>query len=114
MTWVHKDGKQQEATAYDGQTLLEAAVEHGVVIEAACAGSCACSTCHVYLDETTYDALPEPSDAELDMLDLAFMPEPTSRLACQVKLTASHKGLTARLPVATRNFAVDGYVATPH
>jgi 2Fe-2S ferredoxin len=31
-----------------------------------------------------YQALPEPSEAELDMLDLAFEVESTSRLACQV------------------------------
>lgn len=31
----------------------------------------ACSTCHVILEEDVYDALPEPSETELDMLDLA-------------------------------------------
>jgi len=38
----------------------------------ACEGSLACSTCHVYLDEQSYNKLPEPSDDENDMLDLAF------------------------------------------
>ena len=114
MTFVHADGKTQEATAYVGQTLLEAAAEAGIIIEAACGGSCACSTCHMYIDEPTYEAMPEPSDAELDMLDLAFFPEPTSRLACQVQVTKRLSGMTARIPKATRNMAVDGYVATPH
>lgn len=39
----------------------------------ACEGSLACSTCHVIVeDQEQYDALPEPSDDENDMLDLAF------------------------------------------
>lgn len=113
-TIEHADGKPQEVTGYEGQTLLEAALEAGFVIEAACGGSCACSTCHMYLDQATYDAIPEPSDNELDMLDLAFHPQPTSRLSCQVKLTNCMGGMTASLPKATRNMAVDGYVAKPH
>lgn len=38
----------------------------------ACEGSIACSTCHVVLSNEMYDTLPEPSDEENDMLDLAF------------------------------------------
>lgn len=38
----------------------------------ACERSCACSTCHVILDPDVYDTLPEPTDEENDMLDLAF------------------------------------------
>lgn len=38
----------------------------------ACERSCACSTCHVILSPEIYDTLPEPTDEENDMLDLAF------------------------------------------
>jgi hypothetical protein len=38
----------------------------------ACEGSISCSTCHVIVDPENYDKLPEPSDDENDMLDLAF------------------------------------------
>ena len=112
--WKKPDGTTNEVTAYEGQNLLDIAVEHDVAVEAACAGSCACSTCHVYLDQKSYDALEEPSDAEYDMLDMAFLPEPTSRLGCQCSLTQANDGLEATLPKATRNFAVDGFVAMPH
>lgn len=37
----------------------------------ACEGSTACSTCHVILDETVYKSLPEPTEEEDDMLDMA-------------------------------------------
>jgi hypothetical protein len=43
-----------------------------LVLAGACEGSIACSTCHIVLSQEQYDALPEPSDEENDMLDLAF------------------------------------------
>ena len=103
-------------TAYDGQTLLEVAQEHHLPIEGACAGSCACSTCHLYLEnEEVFNLFEEPSDTENDMLDLAFFPTSLSRLGCQLKVKRENMdGLRVTLPRATRNMAVDGYVATPH
>jgi ferredoxin len=114
ITYVHPDGRRQESTAYVGQTFLQAAHEAGIVIEAACGGSCACSTCHLYIDPSKVDLLPEASDRELDMLDLAFFPEATSRLGCQITVTRELSGVVVTLPKATRNMAVDGYVAKPH
>eukprot|EP00658_Telonema_sp_P-2_P031916 TRINITY_DN23779_c0_g1_i1.p1 TRINITY_DN23779_c0_g1~~TRINITY_DN23779_c0_g1_i1.p1 ORF type:complete len:111 (+),score=18.02 TRINITY_DN23779_c0_g1_i1:160-492(+) len=53
-----------------GQTVMEVARDVARLdIEAACDGTCACSTCHVYLDEASYKSLPEPDEDELDMLD---------------------------------------------
>jgi ferredoxin len=50
-----------------------------------------------------YDKIPEPSDDENDMLDLAFGLMETSRLGCQVEMSKELDGLTVRLPTATRN-----------
>lgn len=70
----------------------------------ACGGSCACSTCHVIVeDPEKYDAMPEPSDDENDMLDLAFGLTETSRLGCQVKMSKEIDGVKIRLPSMTRN-----------
>ena len=84
----------------------------------ACEGSLACSTCHVIVvDPAVYAQLPEPSDEENDMLDLAFGLTETSRLGCQVKVEDAIGGdgrLRVRLPTATRNMAVDGYKPKPH
>jgi ferredoxin-2, mitochondrial len=74
----------------------------------ACEGSVACSTCHVILSPQHYDLLPEPSDDENDMLDMAFGLTDTSRLGCQVHLTKELDGMDATLPSATRNMFVDG------
>lgn len=48
------------------------------------------------------------------MLDLAFGLTPTSRLGCQVVAAPELDGLRVRLPSATRNMAVDGFVPKPH
>ena len=113
-----KDGKpdRRELTAYEGQTLLDVCMEYHLPVEGACAGSCACSTCHLYLVKPEQmEAFPEASDEEEDMLDLAFATMPSSRLGCQVTLKQDlHKDLEIELPKATRNMAVDGYVAKPH
>eukprot|EP00375_Theileria_parva_P003019 XP_765700.1 adrenodoxin-type ferredoxin [Theileria parva strain Muguga] len=97
-----------------GISILEAAHKHNIEIEGACDGCMACSTCHVILEEDVYDALPEPSETELDMLDLAPCLTNTSRLGCQVILGKEHDNIRITLPRITRNFYVDGHTPTPH
>jgi 2Fe-2S ferredoxin len=46
---------------------------------------CACSTCHVYVEEGA-DLLTPASEDEEDILDKAFDVKMTSRLGCQSKL----------------------------
>ncbi|OMJ10352.1 Adrenodoxin-like protein 1, mitochondrial [Smittium culicis] len=80
----------------------------------ACECSCACSTCHVILESELYDKLEEPTDEELDMLDLAFGLTETSRLGCQIQASKLLEGAKIKLPSATRNFYVDGSKPTHH
>lgn len=40
-------------------------------ISGACESSLACSTCHVILDEETFSKLPDASEREDDLLDMA-------------------------------------------
>jgi len=113
--WILKDGTKKTVKGKIGTNLLELAHKNNIDLEGACEGSLACSTCHVIVvDEKFYKMLPEPTDEENDMLDLAFGLTNTSRLGCQVKLTKELDGLTVQLPAATRNMAVDGYVPKPH
>lgn len=95
-------GKQIEAKV--GQTLMSATVAAGIEIEAACDGNCACSTCHVYIDESFFDKLDPATDEEEDMLDQALFVQPTSRLSCQIVIKPDLDGLEFKLPSATRNF----------
>ena len=112
--YISPDGNEIECVGRPGQDLMRLAHENDVELEGACEGACACSTCHLILDRDVYDSLPEPTDEENDMLDLAFGLTSTSRLGCQVKLTRRMDGMRAQLPKATRNMAVDGFKPKPH
>jgi ferredoxin len=104
ISFVDTKGKQHTCEAPAGLTLMEAARDLcRLDIEAACDGTCACSTCHVYLTKDTFDAVPAPSEDELDMLDLAPSPKPTSRLSCQVKITPEIDGAIVTLPAETQS-----------
>ena len=67
----------------------------------------ACSTCHVIVDKDWYRKLPEPSEDEEDILDLAFGLTRTSRLGCQMIITEGFDGLRVSLPGETRNMMMD-------
>jgi 2Fe-2S ferredoxin len=68
-----------------GKSILQAATEAHVPEGSACGGVCACSTCHVYVEEGA-DLLTPASEDEEDILDKAFDVKMTSRLGCQSKL----------------------------
>uniref|UniRef100_A0A803L5L7 2Fe-2S ferredoxin-type domain-containing protein n=1 Tax=Chenopodium quinoa TaxID=63459 RepID=A0A803L5L7_CHEQI len=115
VTFVETDGSEKQVKVPIGTSMLEAAHSNDVELEGACEGSCACSTCHVIvMDVDYYNKLPDPSDEENDMLDLAFGLTETSRLGCQIEAKPELDGIRLALPVATRNFAVDGYKPKPH
>jgi ferredoxin len=64
----------------------------------------ACSTCHVIVDASDFEKLPAASDEEEDLLDLAAHATRTSRLACQIILTADMETLSVRIPPEARNW----------
>lgn len=102
-----QDGTVKTINAPNGISLLEVAHQNDIDLEGACEGSLACSTCHVVIDEAFFDMLPEATEDEEDMLDLAFGLTHTSRLGCQIIMTDELDGLTVSLPNATRNMMVD-------
>lgn len=103
ITFITKDGNQVKCEVAEGDNLMDIAQHFGLDVEGACGGSCACSTCHMIIDPDFYDAIPEPSDDENDMLDLAFGLTETSRLGCQVIMTPELNGVRVALPAMTRN-----------
>jgi len=68
-----------------GDSILDAAEEHGARVGHACGGNLACSTCHCYVHEG-FDSLPEITDKENDIMDKAFDVRPESRLGCQARV----------------------------
>lgn len=106
VTFVYPDGTEKTVDAPVGISLLEVAHKNDIPVEGACEGSLACSTCHVIVEDTYFDQLPEPTEDEEDMLDLAFGLTHTSRLGCQIMMTEALDGLRVTLPAATRNMSV--------
>jgi ferredoxin, 2Fe-2S len=73
------------AEAKVGQSLLEVAQAASAPEGYACGGVCACSTCHVYVEDGA-PLLSEKEEDEEDILDKAFDVRMTSRLGCQAKI----------------------------
>jgi len=101
--FIERNGMRKEVSAQEGTTLLQVAHANGIDMEGACEGSMACSTCHVIVDVDWAAKLPAPSAAEEDMLDLTYGVTRTSRLGCQIVVTAALDGLMVSLPQTTRN-----------
>ena len=75
-----------EVEVPEGTSILEAAKRIGAPEGDACGGVCACSTCHVYVEEGE-DLLSEAEEDEEDILDKAFDVRMNSRLGCQAKVS---------------------------
>ncbi len=101
--FIGVDGTLREVDAAPGARLLEVAQADGQPLEGTCEGQMACSTCHVIVAAGDFGRLPPPSEDEEDMLDLAAGATRTSRLACQILLTADLNQLTVRIPGEVRN-----------
>lgn len=102
--FVSADGENvQEVEAQVGDCLLVVAQAAGQPLEGTCEGQMACSTCHIIVSTEDFSRLPSASEAEEDMLDLAAAATRTSRLACQITISADIDPLTVRIPGEFRN-----------
>ena len=104
IVFIKPDGERREVVAADGESVMQAAVNNlveGVVGE--CGGDLSCATCHVFVAPEWYDALPEVSAEEEDMLE-ATSEEPTkfSRLSCQIKCCDKLDGIVVHVPASQR------------
>jgi 2Fe-2S ferredoxin len=100
VTYVEADGRSKTVEVPEGWSLMQGAVANGVKgILGNCGGSCSCGTCHSYVDEVRLGELPTPSIDELSVLEtVAAELKPNSRLACQIRSSASVDGLVLNLP----------------
>ncbi len=99
ITYVQPDGTTSQVDVANGQSVKDGAVNNLVPgILAECGGACACATCHVYIDDAWMEKVGEAQGVEKDMLDFAFEPRETSRLSCQVDVSAALDGLVVHVP----------------
>ncbi len=104
--FVTPQGRVVEAEGEPGIPLLEVAQAAGMPLEGTCEGQMACSTCHVIVAAEWFARLPEASEDEEDMLDLAAGVQRTSRLSCQIVLSDELDGLEVRVPAESRDMSV--------
>ena len=99
ITYIEHSGKSHTIEIPNELSVMEGAIQNNIPgIDADCGGSCACATCHVYVDKKWFDKLKKKDDAEQDMLDMAFEPNKFSRLACQITTTDKLDGLVVKVP----------------
>ena len=99
ITFVDPAGVKREVEAPEGWSVMEAAVKNDIPgIDADCGGACACATCHVYVDPAWVGKLPPKSEMEETMLDFAQDVKASSRLSCQLTVTADLDGLVVTTP----------------
>ena len=99
ITYIEHNGKSHTLEVANGLTVMEGAIQNNIPgVDADCGGSCACATCHVYVDEKWFNKLVNKESAEEDMLDMAFEPKKFSRLSCQLTVSETLDGLVVKMP----------------
>lgn len=100
VTFVAHDGTSRTVEEPDGVSVMQAAQNAGLSgIVAECGGSMMCATCHVYVREPWGAKLPEMTATESEMLTMTVCErKPSSRLSCQIVMSAALDGITVDLP----------------
>ncbi len=85
-----------------GISICDGLLKNGIDIEHACEKSCACTTCHIVVQQG-FVSLTEATEDEEDLLDRAWGLTPSSRLSCQSLM--GNDDLTIQIPRYTINHA---------
>ena len=99
ITYIEYNGKTHNVEVPNELSVMEGALQNNIPgIEADCGGACACATCHIYVDEKWFNKLPNKSESEQDMLDMAIEPNKFSRLGCQITVNDDLDGMVVKMP----------------
>jgi ferredoxin, 2Fe-2S len=101
VTYVEFGGAEHRIDLPEGENVMRGALNNdlpGIVGE--CGGGLACATCHCYVDDAWADKAGTPtSQDERDMLESTSAEvKSTSRLSCQIVITAELDRLIVHLP----------------
>jgi ferredoxin, 2Fe-2S len=110
---IYEDGRPERVIEFDpgeapfqhdGEpgSVLDVLLGHGIHLEHACGGNCACTTCHVIVKQG-FNQLSEASEQEEDLLDRAPGLTPTSRLGCQAVIEDADSEIVVVVPRYTIN-----------
>src|SRR3989441_7569054 len=92
---------------HDGKpgSILDVLLGHGIHLEHACGGNCACTTCHVVVKDGNDAHLSDADDDEMDRVDMAADLTPHSRLGCQALVKGD---VVVEIPAWNRNYISEG------
>jgi len=88
-------------------SLLDVAMGNGVALEHVCGGVCACSTCHIIVNQGL-ESCNEGTDDEFDQLEQAPMTTLQSRLGCQCVPNGT-KDIVVEIPAVNKNLVKEGH-----
>ncbi len=98
---VHFEDKNLDSRTLEGDfkgtSLLDLIEDNGMHLNSNCGAVCACSTCHVYIEEGD-EYLKEITDREEDFIDRAIDPTLESRLGCQCEILDNSAEITVKVP----------------
>lgn len=101
VTYVSHDGARVTVDVPVGENVMRGALYNNIDgITGECGGACSCATCHCYVDDAWASTVGGPAnEAEDELLEgVATERKSTSRLSCQIDLTAAMDGLIIHLP----------------
>jgi 2Fe-2S ferredoxin len=87
-------------------SFLDVAENFNIFLDHACGGSCACTTCHIWVKKGG-DGISEPEDDELDRMETAADVQLDSRLGCQAVITGPGT-YVVEIPSWNRNYVSEG------
>jgi ferredoxin, 2Fe-2S len=87
-------------------SFLDVAENFNIFLDHACGGSCACTTCHLWVKNGT-EGISEPEDDELDRMETAADVQLNSRLGCQAVITGPGT-YVVEIPSWNRNYVSEG------
>ena len=103
VTYVQSDGTSQTIEVPLDENVMRGALYNGVEgIIGECGGGLSCATCHCYVDAEWTGRVGAPQlQEERDLLEgVAAERRPSSRLSCQIAMTAELDGLVVHVPDA--------------
>ena len=87
-------------------SFLDVAENFNVFLDHACGGSCACTTCHIWVKNGAA-GVSEADDDELDRMETAADVQLSSRLGCQAVITGPGT-YVVEIPSWNRNYVSEG------
>jgi 2Fe-2S ferredoxin len=97
--FISFDGTRRSVETQIGENLMRAATDNAVPgIDGDCGGQCACATCHVFVSAPWAERLPVMQKNENDILEFTNERSGSSRLACQIIMSAELDGIEVHMP----------------